>query len=147
MMRRLALMLLVVTPLAGCGGGSEGAADTSGGAGGSAQQTVSVSETEFSLDPSTLNIAEAGTVTFKVTNDGQTTHALELEGNGVEAKTESIEPGASKTLTVQFEQAGSYEIYCPIDGHKDKGMEGELRVGGSAGSGTTTEQKDDSPGY
>jgi uncharacterized cupredoxin-like copper-binding protein len=26
-------------------------------------------------------------------------------------------------------KAGKYEYYCPVDGHKDAGMEGTLTVG------------------
>ena len=33
---------------------------------------------------------------------------------------------------------GSYEIYCPIDGHKAEGMKGTLTVGNAAGGGGTT---------
>jgi len=81
-------------------------------------------------------------VTFTVTNDGQETHALEVEGNGVEEKTDSIAPGDSGTLTVDLEP-GEYEFYCPIDGHRAQGMEGKIVVGGSSsGAGSTTGETD-----
>ena len=140
--------------LAGCGGGGE--SSSSQGFGGS-EQTVTVSETEFALSPKSVAVAKTGTVTFEVKNDGQVTHALEVEGNGVEQETDSIEPGQSATLTVTLDKTGKYEMYCPIDDHKDKGMEGDITVGGSSGAGggmtteegTTTEgtTTDDSPGY
>ncbi len=138
---RAVLVLVCCTaalPLAGCGGGgSNDSAGTTAGSGDSAQQTVSIAERDFSLEPSTANVGRPGTVTFRVTNDGQTTHALEVEGNGVEEKTDSIQAGDSKSLTIQLSKPGRYEFYCPIDGHRGKGMEGELRVGGSSGTGTT----------
>jgi uncharacterized cupredoxin-like copper-binding protein len=91
-------------------------------------ESVEVSLTEFQIDmPSSLS---AGPVTFEVTNDGTTTHAFEVEGNGVEEETEELEPGASATLEVDL-QAGTYEVYCPVDGHRDMGMEVELEVTGS----------------
>jgi plastocyanin len=101
------------------------------------QQTVTISEAEFSLTPNTVAVARPGTVPFKVRNVGHIVHALEIEGKGVEEKTDSIQPGQSTTLTVQLGRAGSYEMYCPIDGHEDKGMKGIVRVGGSPGSGGT----------
>jgi plastocyanin len=102
-------------------------ADTSsGGTSSGGGSSVDISEVDFALEPSDPT-AKAGTVTFNVTNDGQTTHALEVEGNGVEEETEDIAPGDSAELSVDLE-AGSYEIYCPIDSHKDMGMEGELTV-------------------
>jgi uncharacterized cupredoxin-like copper-binding protein len=148
-MRRIAVLLGACLALAGCGGGGGSSSESSGT--GAPQQTVSISEKEFSLTPSTAKVTSPGTVAFKVTNDGQVAHALEIEGNGVEEETETIQPGKSATLTVKLSKAGSYEIYCPIDGHKDKGMKGEITVGGSAGSGgmTTTEgtTTNKGPGY
>lgn len=93
-----------------------------GGAGG----TVDISETEFKLDPSDPTV-KAGSVTFDVSNDGQTTHNLEIEGSGVEQTTEDIDAGATGQLTVDL-QPGTYEIYCAIDSHRDQGMEGTLTV-------------------
>ena len=63
-----------------------------------------------------------------VTNDGQTTHALEVEGPGEEVETDALAPGESADLTVDLTQPGTYEMYCPIDGHRDQGMEGEITV-------------------
>ena len=49
-----------------------------------------------------------------------------------------IQAGSSATLNVTFSKNGSYEIYCPIDGHKAEGMKGTLTVGKAAGTGGTT---------
>jgi len=151
-MRRIALLLGVCLALAGCGGGSGSNASENGSSSsaGAPQQTVKISEKEFSLDPSKVNVAKAETVSFQVTNNGQIAHALEIEGNGLEQETETIEPGQTATLTVHLSKDGSYELYCPIDGHKDKGMEGDLTVGGSSGGGMTTTQDtttNKGPGY
>jgi uncharacterized cupredoxin-like copper-binding protein len=148
-MRRTAVLIGACLALAGCGGGGKSASSPAGSA--SPQQTVTISEAEFSVTPKTVNVGKPGTVAFKVRNIGQIAHALEIEGNGVEEETDSIEPGQSATLTVQLSKAGSYEMYCPIDGHEDKGMKGAITVGGSAGNGgmTTTEgtTTDEGPGY
>jgi hypothetical protein len=59
----------------------------------------------------------------------------------VEEETETIEPGETAELTVDLSKEGSYEIYCPIDGHRDKGMEGSLIVGAaSTGGGSDTSE-------
>ena len=60
---------------------------------------------------------------------------LRQAGNGVEQKTSTISPGSSATLTVNLSKAGTYDVYCPIDGHRSMGMEAKLTVGGSGGSG------------
>ena len=134
-----ATLLLSGLALAGCGGGGGGSTEQAGsGNAGAPQQTVTISEKEYSLTPSTVNIGQPETVAFKVTNDGQTAHALEVEGDGVEQETDTIQPGETQTITVQFSKAGSYEMYCPIDGHEGKGMKGSIRVAGSSGAGADT---------
>jgi uncharacterized cupredoxin-like copper-binding protein len=103
-----------------------------------APESVALTATEFKFDPADVTVDTAGKVTFTVTNDGQQTHALEVEGNGVEEETDSIAAGESGTLTVDLEP-GEYEFYCPIDGHREQGMEGKLTVGGSSSdAGSTT---------
>jgi plastocyanin len=148
-MRRIAVLIGACLALAGCGGGGESSSSAKSTA--PPQRTVTLSEAEFSITPNTFNAGKPGTVAFKVRNTGHIAHALEIEGNGVEEETDSIQPGQSTTLTVQLVKAGSYEMYCPIDGHEDKGMKGEITVGGSAGTGgmDTTEvtTTDESPGY
>jgi len=89
-------------------------------------ETVSIGETEYKLDPSDATV-KAGEVTFDVSNNGATTHNLEIEGNGVEEVTDSLSPGDSGKLTVDL-KPGTYEMYCAIDGHRDLGMEGEVTV-------------------
>ena len=101
-------------------------ASTTASGGGGAGGTVAISETEFKLDPSDPTV-KAGSVTFDVSNDGTTTHNLEVEGDGVEEGTDDLDAGSSGQLTVDL-KPGTYEIYCSIDGHKDLGMEGELTV-------------------
>ena len=89
------------------------------------------------LSPGTISIAKPGKVTFDVKNTGKLTHALEIAGNGVETKTGSIAPGQASSVTVTLSKNGKYEMFCPIDGHRAKGMEGTVQVGGSAGGMTT----------
>jgi uncharacterized cupredoxin-like copper-binding protein len=144
--------LLLIAALAGCGGDNNDnnatttQEQTTGGAAG---QTVNVSETDFKLNPSDPKV-KAGVVEFKVTNDGQTGHSLEVEGPGEESKlAKTLQPGESGTLKVNLSKAGKYEWYCPIDGHKAMGMKGEITVtgssaGGSAATGTGSSGTDTS---
>lgn len=103
--------------------GNTGQAPSTGGG-----ETVKVSETEYQLSPSTVNV-KPGEVTFDVSNDGQVTHNLEVEGpNGEEELPSDLAPGDSGTLTVDLSKPGTYEFYCPVDNHKQMGMEGEITV-------------------
>jgi plastocyanin len=138
---KLVAIALLALVLAGCGSD-----DSSTSAGTSS--SLQVSETDFKLDPSSLTVDAAGTVTISAVNDGGTEHALEIEGAGVEEETETIAPGESAEVTVDL-KAGRYEMYCPIGNHRELGMEGTIVVGGAAGAGTTgeTETGEDDGGY
>jgi len=134
---RLVVLLPVIGLLAGCGGSSN-SSSSSNPSGGNVVQTVQISEKEYSLTPSTLTLSKPGTYAFHISNKGTITHAFEVEGNGVEEKSGDIQAGSSATLNVTFSKNGSYEMYCPIDGHKALGMKGTLAVGSAAGAGGTT---------
>ena len=88
-----------------------------------------VSLTEFKVTPSKTKFAKEGVYTLKVRNDGEITHALEAEGPNGETETEDIAPGESAELQAYF-VSGSYELYCPIGDHEDRGMKKEVTVGG-----------------
>ncbi len=139
MVRKLLVLVAVAVSLtfAACGDDDEtttAASDTSAeteattteASSGGGGETIDISDTEFALDPSDPTAA-AGPVTINVSNDGETVHDLEVEGNGVEEVTPSIEAGGSAQLNVELE-AGEYKIYCTIPGHADQGMEGTLTV-------------------
>jgi plastocyanin len=105
--------------------GATGGTGATGAAGGG--ETVDISETDFALDPDDVT-AKAGTVVFKATNDGDTIHNLEVEGNGVEEELpQDLSPGDSGALTVDLEP-GDYTMYCPVGDHREQGMEGTVTV-------------------
>jgi len=150
--RRLLTLLPLGLLLAACGGSSNGG--ESSAAGGAVVQTIQISEKEFSLNPSTITVPKPGTYEFDVTNDGSVTHAFNVErsGGGDEAETGDIDPGSHKTVKFTFSAGGSYEMYCPVDGHRSEGMEGTIMVSGAAGGGTTTSPEGETttnsaPGY
>lgn len=63
---------------------------------------------------------------FKFSNPSQVPHALTIEGHGIEKSTKVITNG-NAVVAVRL-KPGSYEFYCPVDGHKAAGMEGKLTV-------------------
>jgi plastocyanin len=128
---------------AGCGdddddgGGSSGAegngADTTegtagGGGGGGATKLTLVADPGGALkfDKTELR-AKPGKVTILMENPSDVPHAVEVEGSGVEKASDTV-TGANADVTVDL-KAGKYEFYCPVDGHKEAGMEGTLTVG------------------
>jgi uncharacterized cupredoxin-like copper-binding protein len=122
--------------IAACGGSSGSSSDSSStpstpSSPSSSGGAITVKESEFKLDPSNATVAmKGGAVTITATNDGKFPHALALEKAGPagqDLKTSTIQPGASAKLTATL-KPGTYEWYCPIDGHKDLGMKGEITV-------------------
>ena len=153
MTHRLSLLGAVVVVVAAVSGGCGGSGGTknnaastaastgsSSSSGGAVIKTVSVHETEYKLNPNTISLAKPGTYVFKSVNDGTIAHALAITGNGVNSSISAVNPGSSGTLKVTLPKAGTYVIFCPIDGHKGLGMKGTITVGGSgaAGGGTST---------
>jgi plastocyanin len=128
----VALVTALVVPLAACGGDD----GDNGATGDAAAQTIQISATDFQFEPADIT-ADAGEISFELTNDGQSPHALEIEGNGVEEESDTIDAGDSTTLTVELDE-GTYEIYCPVGDHRDRGMVGTLTVGAGGGSGGAT---------
>jgi uncharacterized cupredoxin-like copper-binding protein len=89
---------------------------------------VTVDASEYALKLPSNHLAP-GTYTFTMDNVGHATHAIELEGPGVDhAKSSTAGPGGTATLTVTL-QPGSYELWCPVGNHKQAGMDTTLTVG------------------
>jgi uncharacterized cupredoxin-like copper-binding protein len=133
----LAIGAAVAIPMVGCGGSSNDnstsnaatqASTTGGAAATGAGGTVSLTATDFKLNPSDPTVS-SGDVTFNEKNDGQVTHSLEIENvNGQDKELEgTVSPGQSGTLKVNL-PPGKYEFYCPVGNHKQMGMKGEITV-------------------
>jgi plastocyanin len=137
---------VIVLAAAGCGGGGGSGGSTgattptvSGGAGGAAPvKTIRIVEKEFSLSPSTVSISKPGLYVLQGLNRGTISHALAIEGNGIDTDGPVVSPGRTSTVRVTIVKGGSYELYCPVGNHKEMGMEGHLTLGsgGSGGSGS-----------
>ena len=141
-MRALILISLacaLAIPVAGCGGDDDDGGGSSGGAattqtkessgGGGAAQTLKLSADPggaLKFDKTSLT-AKAGKVTIVLDNPSSLPHAVELEGNGIEESSSTINKGETTKVSATV-KAGSYEYYCPVDGHKAAGMTGKLTV-------------------
>jgi plastocyanin len=140
----IALLCAFAIPVAGCGGddddngggGGSGAATTtessgggasSGGAAGNVLKIAADPNGALKFDKTSLS-AKAGKVTIVMTNTSSIPHAVELEGGGVEKKGAVVTGGGSVSRVTANLKAGKYEFYCPVDGHKQAGMEGTLTV-------------------
>jgi plastocyanin len=96
-----------------------------------AQSAISVGMAEFMFTPSTLNVS-SGNVTFTLRNEGQFPHTVHIDGVGDVA--DPVPGGQTVTASVNL-APGTYTFWCPVDGHRDRGMEGTLIVAGGAQAG------------
>jgi plastocyanin len=139
------LALAAAVGLAACGGGGGSGAPSA-----APLRTFQVGESEYNLTPSTFTPGKGGVYAFQAVNTGTVQHSLEIEGNGVKAKLgKNLSPGQSGTLKVDL-KPGTYEIFCPIDGHKGLGMKGTITIGGGGSSpppATTTNSTTSGGGY
>jgi uncharacterized cupredoxin-like copper-binding protein len=73
--------------------------------------------------------AERGRVTIRLRNPSSSgkPHAVEIEGRGVEKESDVAQPGERVSVSARLRR-GSYEFYCPVDGHEAAGMKGTLVV-------------------
>jgi len=145
-MRTLTLIALVSAlgiTAAGCGGDDDdsgGSSDSSantqttkstggGGGGGGGAQTLKLSADPggaLKFDKSSLK-AKPGKLTIMLDNPSSLPHAVEVEGNGIEEESGTIGKDETTKVTATV-KAGTYEYYCPVDGHKAAGMKGTLTV-------------------
>jgi uncharacterized cupredoxin-like copper-binding protein len=117
--------------LSGCG---EKRATSTGA--GSSPSAAAISESEFKLTPASVKVPNAGPVRIQVKNAGGTAHALALQTASGVVTSPTLAPGKSASLQADL-KAGTYTMYCPIDGHRGKGMEGKVVVGSGGGGGSS----------
>jgi plastocyanin len=122
--------------IAGCGSDDDDGGGGNGSAGSSGGGTVRMSMTDFKFTPANPSV-DKGTVTFRVSNDGQAPHALEVEAPSGEKKTPVLQAGKRANLEVDLNEDGTYTFYCPVGNHEQMGMKGKVKVGSgdSAGGG------------
>jgi uncharacterized cupredoxin-like copper-binding protein len=82
-------------------------------------------------------LSKPGTYAFKAEDKGSAEHSLTIEGKGVKSAgakggeatlEQTLNPEQSGVLTVTFQKSGTYEMYCPVDGHEQLGMKGKVVV-------------------
>jgi plastocyanin len=135
---RAATVLVAIALAAVATGCGEKRHTSSGGSGSGKAPSLTISETEYSLTPPTTPAVAPG-ATIRVFNGGTIKHALAIKTANGEVKVKPLASRQSATFTAP-DKASVYEMYCPIDHHKQNGMIGQLIVGngGSSGGGGST---------
>jgi plastocyanin len=89
---------------------------------------VNLEATEYGFEPDRVSI-DPDEVAFVIGNKGRRRHGFALDG--VAEKLSEILPGETAKITLTLPE-GNYTIYCPIKGHRERGMVSTLGVGAVA---------------
>lgn len=137
MLKKIVAFMFVLLLLAACGGGSSSPATE-----------VILQETDFSFSPSTITVPLGKPVTLNIANGGVVEHDFGIQKIGVsdvsmghdgEGMSHDMagmdldlhvatQPNGVSTLTFTPTEAGEYEFFCSVPGHKEAGMIGKLIV-------------------
>jgi uncharacterized cupredoxin-like copper-binding protein len=100
----------------------------------------------MAYEPAAIKVAAGETITFVVTNVGQSTHEFTIGNAAMQQEhadamahmpagmahdlpnSITLQPGETKELTWQFGHAGPLEYGCHEHGHYDAGMHGQISV-------------------
>ena len=140
MFRKMFLILVPVFLLMGCGGA---------GASQAAATEITVQATDFAFSPVSITVPAGQLIMLTLNNTGAVEHDFVVEKiNVTDVEASDTGPAAhhqmgempeydlhffakaGETATLQFTafEAGTYEIFCSIAGHKEAGMIGTLVV-------------------
>ena len=94
-------------------------------------QVVQVKLSEWTMGMMDMDMKVKGPAQFDIVNAGKFPHLMTIEGKvGDQAFTVSstlLKAGEKTSLTLSL-PAGTYNVYCPLPGHADRGMKGTLTV-------------------
>ena len=126
---------------AACGGSAEVGSGTEDD-----PRVIDVSALDIlEYEPAAIEVGAGETVRFVVTNDGETDHEFVVGDEDMQAMAEeemsegmhghnaamaalTLAPGETKEATITFDDAGTLEYACHVEGHYDGGMIGTLNV-------------------
>jgi len=118
---RVVTASLAIALLAACGGTSTANTPSAASSPSAVGTKVGVSEKEFSITLDRTSFSP-GKYSFAIQNQGKYPHNLKISGPGVTSAGSSVMTGGqSGSLTVTL-QKGTYQLWCGVPGHKDKGM-------------------------
>lgn len=89
-------------------------------------QQITVSATDFAFTPAKLSVKKGDRIKIVLQNNGKLPHNLMIDELKVATKT--IQAGQTDTVEFVASQAGSFSMYCSVDSHRQKGMEGAVSV-------------------
>jgi plastocyanin len=87
---------------------------------------LSANKSKLAFDKTRLTVRH-GRVTLVMANPSSLPHAIAVEGHGVDKDGKTVNQGGTSRVTLTLKK-GTYDFYCPVDGHRAAGMKGKLVV-------------------
>ncbi len=107
--------------LAACAGGGGGGGGTTGGG------KITIEMSEYKYNPATITVSPGASVTVTLKNVGTLQHDYHIDV--INQTSPMVDPGKSIDWTFTApSQAGTYDTWCTVPGHKELGMVGKLEV-------------------
>lgn len=75
------------------------------------------------FNPDAITIDSGETTELLLENVGQKQHTFTVEKLGIDVE---LQPGEQKTITIEPQEAGTYELICRF--HENEGMVGEVVI-------------------
>ena len=122
-------VVVALTAAAACGSGSTPGSQSSTPAPPPTPQTISITENEFAISPATISL-KAGDYVFQLQNSGKAPHDLHIvdSTNQPVAGTTAVLPAAGTGSFTATLKAGTYTMFCAVDSHRTRGMQGTVTV-------------------
>jgi uncharacterized cupredoxin-like copper-binding protein len=127
MLRRSSLVVtaaVTIIALSACGGD----ADSAGG--GDATTSIEIVGTDtLTFEPTGFTVPAGEEVTVELTSEAAVEHDFVIEDvDGQDLDVAHADPGETETGTFTIDDAGTYQFFCSVPGHREAGMEGTLDV-------------------
>ena len=123
----LLLIMVLITALAGCGGGSkvQTAAPMSNGG-----NIVTLEASSFKFSPNEIRVPNPGLLAIEIKNASGSEHNLTVkDARGKVLKEVNIRPHGKVITNLDLSEPGTYNFFCNKMFHSTLGMKGRIVVG------------------
>lgn len=86
---------------------------------------------DYRFTPNRLDVKAGVPITLQLTNKGSEQHDLNfpsLHMPALEGVESILDPGQTRTITLEFDQPGTHTFICSLPGHAAAGMTGAVYV-------------------
>lgn len=122
----LGLVMMLVVACGGGGGGNNNAGSNDDGGSTAAGDQIVITASDFKFSPSNITFEQGKTYTIVLKNEGPSAHDIVVDEFGLAS--EVINAGQETTIEFTPDQAGTFEAYCAVPGHRELGMVATFEV-------------------